>query len=297
MSEPGAVARDQARLIFLIRSLPRFVLTAMKPQNFSKLLALYFLLFAPGLLAQDKPAISTDDKAEQIIQRALKGVGGDPYLQIKTVIGRGLFTEYHDGASGIPMKFVDYISYPDKERTEFSGGGAHIVQTNFRDGGWIYDGAALTLKDQTPQQLEDFKIVTRVTVENLLRGTWRQNGAKLSYAGRREAGIIGRRNETVRLTYADGFWVEYEFAADDGMPAKVLYQRKQKNPDTEEMEDMKEEDRLHKPITIDGVTSSFVIDHYRNGIQTSRIAYDSVEYNKPVADSLFTKPASIKAIK
>lgn len=198
----------------------------MKPQNFTKLLALYFLLFAPGLLAQDKPAISTDDKAEQIIQRALKGVGGDPYLQIKTVIGRGLFTEYHDGASGIPMKFVDYISYPDKERTEFSGGGAHIVQTNFRDGGWIYDGAALTLKDQTPQQLEDFKIVTRVTVENLLRGTWRQNGAKLSYAGRREAGIIGRRNETVRLTYADGFWVEYEFAADDGMPAKVLYQRK-----------------------------------------------------------------------
>ena len=110
----------------------------MKPQNFIKLLALYFLLlFAPASFAQDKPAALTDDKAEQIIQRVLKGVGGDRYLQIKTVIGRGLFTEYHDGASGIPMKFVDYISYPDKERTEFSGGGAHIVQTNFRDGGWI----------------------------------------------------------------------------------------------------------------------------------------------------------------
>jgi hypothetical protein len=270
----------------------------MKPQNLSKALALFlFLLFAPISFPQDKPAASTDDKADQIIQRALKGVGGDRYLQVKTVIGRGLFTEYHDGTSGIPMKFVDYIVYPDKERTEFMGGGAHIVQTNFRDGGWIYDGAALTLKDQTPPQLEEFKIVTRVTVENLLRGTWREQGAKLSYAGRREAGIIGRRNETVRLTYPDGFWVEYEFAADDGMPAKVLYQRKQKNPDTEEMEDMKEEDRLHKPITIDGVTSSFIIDHYRNGIQTSRIAYDSVEYNKPVADSLFTKPASIKAIK
>jgi len=151
----------------------------MKPQNSSKLFALFlFLLFAPAAFAQDKPTVSAEDKADQIIQRALKAVGGNQYLQVKTVIGRGLFTEFHDGASGIPMKFVDYIVYPDKERTEFNGGGAHIVQTNFRDGGWIYDGPALTLKDQTPQQLEEFKVFTRVTVENLLRGTWREQGAK-----------------------------------------------------------------------------------------------------------------------
>jgi hypothetical protein len=101
----------------------------------------------------------------------------------------------------------------------------------------------------------------------------------------------------VRLTYPDDFWVEYEFAADDGMPAKVLFQRKEKNRDTEEMEDVKEEDRLAKPITTDGVVSPFVIDHYRNGIQTSRIAYDTVEFNKPIPESLFAKPANIKAIK
>jgi hypothetical protein len=50
-------------------------------------------------------------------------------------------------------------------------------------------------------------------------------------------------------------------------------------------------------ITLDGVMAPFVIDHYRNGTQTSRIAYDTVEYNKPIADSLFAKPANIKAIK
>jgi len=41
----------------------------------------------------------------------------------------------------------------------------------------------------------------------------------------------------------------------------------------------------------------YVIDHFRNGIQTSRINYESVELNKAVSDSLFTKPANIKAIK
>lgn len=271
----------------------------MKPLNCLQLaLAIFALAIAPRAAAQtDKPAAPNDDKAEQILQRALQTVGGDRYVQVKTLIGRGLFTDFHDGVSGIPMKFVDYIAYPDKERTEFSGGGAKIIQTNFRDGGWIYDGAALTLKDQTPGQVEDFRVAMRTSLENILRGWWRSQGATLKYMGRREAGIVGRRNETVRLTYPDGFWIDYEFSADDGVPAKILFVRKQKNRDTEEMEDQKEEDRFHKLITIDGITAPFIVDHYRNGTQTSRIAYDTVEYNKPVADSLFAKPASFKAVK
>ena len=270
----------------------------MKPYVLAKISSLFCLLvFTSTAFAQSQKPAADDDKAEQIIQRALKNLGGDRYLQVKTTIGRGYFTDFKDGVSQVPMKFIDYISYPDKERTEFSGGGARIVQTNFHDGGWIYDGAALTLKDQTAQQLDEFKIATRVSVENLLHGWWRPQGATLSYAGRREAGIIGRRNETVRLTYPDGFWVDFEFAADDGMPAKILYQRKEKNRDTDEVEEIKEEDRLNKLITIDGVVAPYIIDHYRNGTQTSRIAYDSIEFNRPIADSLFAKPANIKALK
>jgi hypothetical protein len=271
----------------------------MKPLLLTKLL-IAFLLFASASFSpaqSEKPSLTDDEKAQQIVQRALKAVGGDRYSQVKTLIGRGLFTDYKDGVSQIPSKFVDYVSYPDKERTEFNGGRARIVQTNFRDGGWIYDGAALTLKDQSPQQLEEFKITMRVGLENLLHGWWREQGAKLTYAGRREAGVIGRRNEAVRLTYPDGFWIEYEFGADDGIPAKILYERKHKNRETEEIESTTEEDRLHKLITIDGITAPYIIDHYSNKVQTSRIAYDTVEYNKPVADTLFTKPASIKAIK
>ncbi len=248
-----------------------------------------------GAAQTEKPK-APDDKAEQIVKKTVQVVGGDRYLQVQTVIGRGLFTDYKDGFSQIPIKFVDYISYPDKERTEFTGGGARTIQTNIHGSGWIFDGAAKTLKDQSAQQLEEFRMATRVGIENLLRGWWRSQNATLSYVGRREAGI-GRRNETVRLTYADGFWIEYEFSADDNLPAKILYQRKQKKPDSDEVEDVSEEDRLHKPITIGGITAPFIIDHYRNGTQTSRIAYDSVEYNKAVPDSLFAKPANIKVIK
>ena len=88
-----------------------------------------------------------------------------------------------------------------------------------------------------------------------------------------------------------------EFGAKDGLPAKVIYLRKRKNPDTGEVVEYNEEDRLQKPITIEGITSPWVIDHFVNSKQTSRIAYESIEYNHPVADSLFTKPATIKGLK
>jgi len=261
-------------------------------------LAVIAVAFFSGQVSAQAETTKTtpDEKAQQIVQRAIQVVGGDRYLSVKTVIGHGFFTEYKDGMSGIPLKFVDYIVYPDKERTEFIGGGQRLIQTNDRDHGWIFDAAARTLKDQNTTQLEDFRLAMRTSVENLLRGWWRAQGATLSYVGRREAGLA-RRNETVKLTYPDGFWIEYEVAASEGLPAKVIYERKHKKPDSDEMEELTEEDRLLKPVTIDGVVTPYVIDHFRNGIQTSRINYESVELNKTIADSLFAKPANIKAIK
>jgi hypothetical protein len=271
----------------------------MKRSLISKLVAasLSLLLAAFACTAQsDKSAPANDEKAQSVVQNAIKAMGGDRYLNVKTVIGRGFFTDYKDGVSGLPLRFVDYIVYPDKERTEFSGGGARTIQTNERGKGWIFDSAAITLKDQTAEQLAEFRQSTRTSLENLLRGTWQTQGAKLTYVGRREAGV-GRRNETVRLTYPDGFWIEYEFAATDGFPAKIIYQRKHKKSDSDEVEELAEEDRLYKPVTIDGVVALYVNDHFINGIQSSRTNYESVEFNKPIADSLFTKPASVKAVK
>jgi len=254
------------------------------------------VLFFFTVAAQDQPAAKPDEKAEQILQKAIQAVGGDAYLKVQTVTARGFFTDYPGGAPGLPVKFIDYISYPDRERTEFTGGGNHTIQTNDKMQGWLFDAAAKTLKDQTPKQVEDFRNGMRTSLENLLHGWWRQDAATLTYVGRREA-TLGRRNETIKLTYPDGFWIEYEFAAIEGLPAKIIYKRKIQNPDTDQMEEFSEEDRLLKFVAFGGVNAPFVIDHFRNGVQSSRINYESIEFNKTLTDSLFAKPANIKAIK
>ena len=261
---------------------------------------LSYLLFSVANAQDNKPSPtpspSSEQKCEQIINRAIEVLGGNNYLNVRTVTGRGYYTQFKDGMSQLPAKFVDYLVYPDKERTEFTGGGTHVIQVNVGDGGWIFDGASKNLKDQKPERIEDFKFGLKTSLETLLRGAWRKEGAKLSYVGRREAGLA-KRNETIRLTYPSGFWIEYEFGAKDGLPAKIIYLRKRKNLDSGETEEMAEEDRLLKFITVDGVTAPWVIDHFIAGKQSSRITYESIEYNRPIADSLFTKPATVKGLK
>jgi hypothetical protein len=235
---------------------------------------------------------ANDPKAEQIVERAVKAVGGESYTNIRTLSSRGYYTQFKEGMSGLPISFTDYIVYPDRERTEFKGAGVRVIQTNTGDTGWLYDGQAKTLQDMTKEQVEDFRFAMRTNVDYLLHGFWRKEaGARLYYAGRREAGLA-KRNETVRLVYADGLAVEFEFGAQDGLPSKVLYKKKDK-----EGAETSEEDRFAQFVTIDGVLTPFIIDHFRNGSQTSRINYQSIEFNRPIADSLFARPASAKAVK
>ena len=108
---------------------------------------------------------------------------------------------------------------------------------------------------------------------------------------------MGKRNETIRLVFPDDWWIEYEFGARDNLPAKIIYKRERKDPDTGDMVEVTEEDQLFKFITVDGVTAAWVVDHFINGKQTSRINYESVQYNQHFADSLFAKPVDVKSIK
>jgi len=243
--------------------------------------------------ANQSPA---DNKAEAILNRAIEALGGTTYLNVRTVVGRGFYTTYQDGASLLPTRFLDYIAFPDKERTEFTANGIRVINTNNGSTGWLYDGATKSINDLKAPQIEDFKRGMRASFENLLRGWWRKEGATLTYLGRREAGLA-KRNEAVRLVYSDGFWVEYEFGARDALPAKVIYKRTRTKADSEETEEITEEDWLAKPVAIEGVTAPFVIDHYIDGKQTSRINYESIEYNRTLPDSLFARPANAKAVK
>ena len=80
---------------------------------------------------------SIDEKSQKIIDRALEVVGGQTYLNVQTVIGKGFYSDFKDGEVQVPVRFLDYIAYPDRERTEFTSLGIKTIQTNSGDTGWM----------------------------------------------------------------------------------------------------------------------------------------------------------------
>jgi hypothetical protein len=245
----------------------------------------------PAQSASTNQTPKVDEKAAGIIERAVRAMGGAAYLGVKTVVSQGHLTQIDARGTGLPVAFRDLMVFPDRERTEFRGALVRLVQVDTGETGWVFDAIKKQINDIKPEQVEDFRVSMRTSVDNVLRGWWRADGASLAYVGRREAGV-GRRNEVVRLTYPDGFAVEFEFGATDGLPAKALYKRQNAQGEV-----VDEEDRYAQFQTIGGVQTPFIVDHYRAGEQSSRVNYDSVEFNAPVPDSLFAKPANIKAIK
>jgi len=266
----------------------------MKP-NYFRARALVLTIFAFSSVAasqtEDAPVKkpANTPQAEAIIQKAIQFLGGEKYLNVKTQTAKGKFSLIRDGGVASFQTFSDVIVYPDKERTDFKGGGTKSIQTNVGSAGWVYDGDQELVKDQNEKQIESYKRGIRTSLDYLLRGHWKGD-AELSYIGKRQ-GTLGKRNDTIKLTYKDGLEVEFEFA-DDGTPVKGSYKHL-----NSEGEEVKEEDRYAQFIDVVGIKAPFIIDRFTAGAQTSRINYETIEFNKTVPDSIFSRPKSGKDAK
>lgn len=256
----------------------------MKKILFSLFFTLIFCHFTSAQSAQ------IDNKAEAIVKRGVENLGGEKYLRATSQIGRGRYSILREGALISFQSFIDVMIFPDKGRTEFKTGGAKNVQTNSGGAGWIFDGEAQVINVQSKEQIENYKRGLRTSLDNLLRGGWRKENAKLQFGGRRQAGL-GRRNDVVKLIFADDFTVEFEFS-DDGTPVKSIYKRKNADDSI-----VIEEDRYAQFIDVQGIKTPFIVDHFSNGIQTSRVNYESVEFNKAIPEAIFVQPKSAKELK
>jgi hypothetical protein len=250
-------------------------------------LALLLLTLYPTTPAQEDNEAA---KAEALIRGAIQARGGDAYLKIRTAVSHGQYTPYDKGVSTIPRPFVDYIVYPDRERTEFDKGDHKYIQTNAGNEGWIYDATQKMIRPQTEDQVKDFKQGLRADLDYLLRQGWQEAGAKLVYIGRREV-QHNVFSEAVRIDFADGYSVTLHFDTRTKLPLLTEYKK------TTEEGTGQYQLWYFSWLDYAGIKAPRIQDLYRDGKQLSRVYVETVSFNTEVPDKLFLKPASIKEVK
>lgn len=235
---------------------------------------------------QDRPSDS-ETRARELLEAATQALGGEKYLSVRSVITRGLYSRFTEGGTlqGV-APFVDYIVYPDRERTEFGKGKDRFIQTNVGSRGWIYDGESRNLRDQKEEEIAQFLRGLRRNIDTIMRGSWRTPGTTLRYLGEEELWFRQR-----------GIGVEITFFLEDGTPEQVAVYFDPQTRLPVKVAYGQEEDRFYLFQDFDGIKAPLRIDHFKGDVQVARISIESIEFNAAIDPKLFEKPVSPDRIK
>jgi len=254
---------------------------------------LIFLALIISAAAQTPAQESGDNgaaKAESLIRAAIKARGGDVYLDTRSTVSRGNYTPFDKGVSTVPDSFVDYVIYPDRERTEYGKGKRKIVQVNSGKSGWLYEAASNLVREQTEEQVTRFQQGVYYDIDNLLRRGWQEPGTKLIYLGRREP-WRNTFSEAVRIEYKDGTFVTLHFDPRSKLPLmteyKLLFDKTPSDAQT----------RFYRWVEFEGRLVPTIVDSFRDGKQIARINFDSFTFNTNIPENLFAKPAAGEKVK
>lgn len=252
------------------------------------------LLTAPSALAQkaDPKDPQNEQRGIELIKQAIEARGGERYLKFKTLYATGQYTPFDKGSSTVPAPFFDWIVYPDKERTEFGKGKKkdRRIQVNTGKSGWVYDGDAETLKDQTEKQVNAFLEGIEYDLDHILRGGWQRPGVEVRFYGRQEI-RPGERADVVEIKLKPEQVVYLMLDRNTHLPMSLSYEK------IESGTLVKREVRYFQYISYDGIKFPNIVDYFSDGVQENRINYQTVQTDAPVPEELFVKPASVKAIK
>ena len=231
-------------------------------------------------------------RGAELIKQAVQARGGERFLNFNNIMSTGMFTPFQKGLSQIPIQFVDWVVYPDKERTEFGKGKKknRKIQVNVGKTGWIYDGDAETLKDQTDKQVEEHLEGLEFELDRILRAAAKGDGIEVGFAGREET-RPGERADALAIRFKSDRTAYLLLDSQTHLPISLSYEK------TEDGALVKQETRYNQYVDYDGVKFPNIVDFFRDTVQTGRVNYQLVKLNTQVTDELFAKPANAKAVK
>jgi outer membrane lipoprotein-sorting protein len=224
--------------------------------------------------------VAQDMKLDELLQKYSKARGQN----IQTVKMTGKMIQ-----PGNPeFMITSFEKRPDMFRQEMEVQGTKIIVAFIGQTGWIISPTlgSFDPQDMPPSSFNSLNKELRsdpyVSWNNPIVN-WKENGNKLELIGRED--INGTQVYNLKLTFKDNEVANYYMDA-----AKfVMLLVKEKTMEQGQMNET--EDKFSDFRDVDGVSMPFKIETITNGQTSTIVILDKCEFNLPIDDAIFKKPA------
>jgi hypothetical protein len=218
----------------------------------------------------------------QTIDQMIDALGGQTFIDVDEIHTMGRFFSFTRGELSGSDVFVDYIKFPDMERTEFGTKNKSITINRGKEGMKV-EGKK-DPEQQTPGEVEDFLKGFKTSFEYVLRFVVQERSTTIQNLPPEI--IQFKRTDVVELRDSAKNRIRFYIDRATHLPVKMQVRRSDDSKLREE-----EYANWHK---FQGIATPLFVTRYTDGVKIMEIRAESVVYDSGLADTLFTKLDSAK---
>ena len=220
-----------------------------------------------------------DPQAQQLLDRAIQALGGQAFLNAKTLTTKGRIYAIREESTAGLAPFESYVQYPDKRRFSY-GKNPPVVLINNGEKGWEIDRYGLI--NQPREQLERWIASNHYSLENLLRERLRDPGVLVQVGG--VDFVDNVPTQGIEVTEAAGTNVRLDLNRRTFLPTRITYRIR--NPKTADWDEYSDAYADYK--TFDGIQVPMHITRYANEDRISEVFRTSAHYDENYPSNYFT---------
>jgi hypothetical protein len=223
-------------------------------------------------------AAAQSQSARQLADQMIAALGGSAFLDVQEIHTTGRYFSFSKGELSGGDLFVDYIRFPDTERTEFGRERSKTITINKGSEGWVINTREKQVEPQPASQSEDFVVGFKTSFDYVLRFVLSHPQTTVQSLGNeiidfKRADVLEVRDPVKNL-------IRFYIDRTTRLPVKMQVRR------VNERE--VREDLFGNWHSFQGVMTPMFVSRSTDGLKTMEVRLDTAAYNSGLADSLFT---------
>jgi hypothetical protein len=221
--------------------------------------------------APPKAGPRSDPKSQELLNQVIQALGGQAFLNYKTMSSRGRFFSIYDGETMGFAPYVNDVNPPDKRRLAY-GKNQSIILMNDGDRGWELDRYGLIR--QKIENVRRWQTSMRYSLESVLRRVVREPGSLILDGGVDFVDLLPAR--VLEISDSRQVDVKVYLSRSNYLPIRIAY--RVQNPETREWDEYAEAYSDYRPIQ--GIQTPMHVARYENGRRVLEYFLNEAEYNK-----------------